>query len=302
MALASTYFNAVSPWKDMVTATIDGQSMVWIPKFYYRVHTPTSGTYSGKKCLEVTAIATAGFFVHPAFMKAGVEIDGFYISSYECSVDASVSTKASSVVNSSPLVSVSFTTMKARCLNRNVSGQSGWHLWNIYELAAIQILCLIESGTPDVQTKIGTNTTSAMAVSGSTGASWRGIYELWSNAWHMVDGIKGNGTSIQVLDRLGNGTYIDTATNAVTSAGYPVTMLDASGTDFNFNDIFMVKTVDATASNGTFGDNYGGAISGFVCRQGGAYNSGTSGGLFSLSCTNDTSYSSAVVGGRLAKN
>ena len=305
MALDASYFSRTYPWSDIKTETIDGQSMVWIPKFYYRVHTPTTGTYLGKKCLEISDGAADGFVLHPAFMKNGAEITGFWVGAYECSADASDSNKAASIIGKSPLVSIDFPTMQARCAARNTGGQSGWHLWNIYELAAIQMLCLIELGTPDVQTAIGSgnSASSAAVVTGSTNAKWRGICELWGNVWHMVDGLKGSGTTIQMFDRLGNGTYVNTGVAAYSAAhGYPKDMLDVSGTGFDFNDVFVPKTIDATASNGTYGDYYYAATSNFVCYHGGAWDFGAYAGLFYLDLVSTSSLALAAIGGRLAKS
>lgn len=302
MALDASYFSRTYPWSDIKTETVDGQSMVWIPKFYYRVHTPAAGTYAGKKCLEIADDAVDGFVVHPAFMKAGAEISGFYVGAYECSVDASASTKAASVAGVAPLVSIGFPTMQTRCAARNTGGQSGWHLWNIYELAAIQMLCLVELGSPDVQALIGSgNSNSSAAVpTGSSNAKWRGISELWGNVFHMVDGLKGSGTTIQILDRLGNGTYVNTGTSALASSGYPKDMLDTSGTGFNFNDVFVPKTIDGTA--GTYGDYYYAAASNFVCYHGGDWDDGAFDGLFALALDSDASRATSLIGGRLAKS
>ena len=305
MALdTATYFNNTYPWSEIKIETIDGQTMVWIPKFYYRVHAPATGIYTNKRCLEVADSAIDGYKVHPAFMKAGAEIAGFWVGAYECSVDASVGTKAASVVDKSPLVSIDFPTMKTRCEARNVSGQTGWHLWNIYELSAIQMLCLIEMGSPDVQTKIGSGNSagSAAVATGSTNAKWRGICELWGNVWHMVDGLKGSGTTIQIFDRLGNGTYVNTGVAALNgSHGYPKEMMDGSGTGYDFNDVFIPKSIDATASNGTYGDYYYYATSDFVCYHGGAWDYGAYDGLFYLALYDVSSSSRTRLGGRLAK-
>lgn len=305
MALDKTFFDKTYPWAGIKTETIDGQEMVYIPKFYYKTGTaPTGSQQAGKKCLWVSDRPIAGYRVHPAFMKAGAEIAGFWVGAYECSVDASVGSKAASVSGKAPLVSIDFPTMQSRCAARNVNGQTGWHLWNIYELAAIQMLCLIELGSPDVQAKIGSgnSNSSAAVATGSSNAKWRGISELWGNVWHMVDGFKGSGTTIQILDRLGNGTYVNTGVAALSGThAYPKDMMDASGSGFDFNDVFIPKTLDATQSNGTYGDFYWYAVNDFVCYHGGAWGGGASGGLFCLSLGVPASCSDVGIGGRLAK-
>ncbi|SEO98834.1 hypothetical protein [Propionispora vibrioides] len=305
MALDKAFFDKTYPWAGIKTETIDGQEMVFIPKFYYKTGVaPVGSQQAGKKCWWVVDRPIAGYRIHPAFMKDGAEIPGFWVGAYECSVDAGASSKAASVSGKSPLVSIDFPTMQNRCTARNVSGQTGWHLWNIYELAATQMLCLIELGSPDVQAKIGSgnSNSSAAVATGSTNAKWRGISELWGNVWHMVDGLKGSGTTIQILDRLGNGTYINTGVAALSAAhGYPKEMMDTSGSGFDFNDIFVPKSIDQTASNGTFGDYYWYAVSDFVCYHGGYWGYGAYDGLFCLNLNGPASYSNVTLGGRLAK-
>ena len=304
MALDKTFFDKTYPWAGITPATIDGQSMIYSPKFYYKISTaPVGSQQAGKKCWWVSDRNIAGYKVHPAFVRNGAEIPGFYVGAYECSVDASASGKAASVVNAAPLVSIDFPTMQTRCNARNVNGQTGWHLWNIYELAAIQMLCLIEVGSADVQAKIGSgnSNSSAAVATGTTNAKWRGISELWGNVWHMVDGLSGSGTTIQILDRNGSGSMINTGLTAVTSTGYPTDIFTTSGTNFDLNDVFLPKAIDGASGNGTFGDYYWAACNNFVCYHGGDWAYGACVGLFCLYLDCPASYSTSDIGGRLAK-
>ena len=299
-------FDATYPWAGMQAVTVDGQAMIYVPKFYQKIGTaPTGSQQAGNKGKWVSDRKLSGFTVHPAFMKDGVEKAGFYVAAYECCVDPTNSAKAGSLVGKAPLVSIDFPTMKARCAARNTGTgeQAGWHLWNIYELAAVQTLALIELGTPDVQTKIaaGNVNSSAAVVTGSTAAKYRGISELWGNVWHMVDGLKGNGTTIQIFDREGKNTYINTGVVANTGSGYTKEMLTNTGTGFDFNDVYVPSTIDSTAANGTYGDYYWAATSDFVCYHGGSWYGGAMYGLFTLYLSNVSGYSSTNFGGRLAK-
>ncbi|WP_248431483.1 hypothetical protein, partial [Escherichia coli] len=79
-----------------------------------------------------------------------------------------------------------FPTMQTRATNRNTGGVTGFGLWNIYQLSAIQTLALIEIGGSDSQTLVGqghVSGSSALAVDNATvaQASWRGIVGLWGN-------------------------------------------------------------------------------------------------------------------------
>lgn len=302
----TTNFDTIYPWAGMQAVTVDGQSMIYVPKFYYKIGTaPTGSQQAGNKCKWISDRKLNGYVVHPAFMKDGVEKAGFYVGAYECCADPTNGNKAGSLIGKSPLVNIDFPTMVARCAARNTGTgeQAGWHLWNIYELAAIQTLALIELGTPDVQTKIaaGNVNSSAAVATGSTAAKYRGISELWGNVWHMVDGLKGNGTTIQMLDREGKNTYINTGVVANTGSGYTKEMFTNAGTGFDFNDVYVPSTVDATATNGTYGDYYWAATSNFVCYHGGGWGNGAMSGLFTLHLGDVSGYYDTGVGGRLAK-
>lgn len=95
-------------------------------------------------------------------------------------------TKLGSVAGNTPLVSIDFPTMQTRANNRNTGGVTGFGLWNIYQLSAIQTLALIEMGGSDSQTLVGqghVSGSSALDVDNATvaQASWRGIVGLWVN-------------------------------------------------------------------------------------------------------------------------
>lgn len=88
----------------------DGSIMVWIPKFYYKVHTGT--TYPndqleirGASYFATTAAAnTAGYALHRAFIDGGEERAGFFIDKYENSKNAlGTGFVASSIANGNPL-------------------------------------------------------------------------------------------------------------------------------------------------------------------------------------------------------
>ena len=298
----SINFSTKMPWSGITDVTIDGQAMVKIPKFYVRCYTPTSGAYSGKLCREISDVQSDGFHVHPAFLKDGVEIPYFLIGKYEAYNAGS--SKAGSAVGQSPWVNVTTAAAISACAARNTGtgDQAGWHLQTIYEVAARQILMLLEYGTPDMQTKIGNgNVSSSGAVAtGGTNAKWRGICEAWGNVWEQVDGCKGNGTTLQVFDNKGNRTYVDTGLIPPAS-GYPKDTYTNTGANYDLSDLFIPSTVDATASNGSFSDYFWGPVSGFACYYGGAWECGTQYGAFCLAFHRALSYADSSLGFRLAK-
>jgi hypothetical protein len=300
----TAYFNNHPTYAGIQDATIDEQAMVQIPKFYYKVEqAPAGSDQAGKKCWWISDQPAAGFELHPAFMDGGVEIDRFYVGKYEGTDDAG--TKVGSAAGVSPLVSVDFTTMHSRCAARNAGGVEGFHMWNIHELSAIQMLALIELGTPDVQSAISAGNTNSFAAvnTGVSGAVWRGIHELWGNVCGAVDGFKTDTSNrLEVFDRLGNETYINTGT-VITTSGWTTSMLEASGADWDFASMFAVANVDSAEGNGTFADYWysNSAGSEYICYHGGNWRSGSLAGLFHLVLSYVASRSGTSFGCRLAK-
>ena len=304
-------FSVRKPWAGITKVTVDGQTMVKIPKFYVRKCTPTSGSYKGKPCWEIADNKADGFHVHPAFMHNGVEIDYFYIGAYGASRDVSNSAKAASLTAKTPWTSIYYDNAIEACTARNTgasgSEQYGWHMQNVWERSAVALLALVELGSPDVQTKIGAgnSSSSAAVVTGSTNAVYRDMHELWGNVWECVDGFRGGGvtTSARVFDNQGNQTYINTGATLPTGTdAWVKDILTATGTNFDLNDGFFPSSVDSTQANGTFSVCYWyPRSSDYVAYIGGHWRDGTSCGLFFWRLNSASAYSDAHVGFRVAK-
>ena len=302
--LTVTDFNNHPVWGNIETVTIDSQSMVKIPKFYYKVGTLASGDQVGKKAWLVSDSPATGYALHPAFMDGGVEIDQFWYGAYQASDDGG--TKAKSISGVSPLVSIDFTAMQARCAARNTGGVDGFSMVNIHQLSAVQILILIQNGGPDVQSTIGAgNTASSAAVNtGSSNAVWRGIYEMWGNVFCAVDGIQWDtNNQIKIYDQNGNGTYVSTGVTASVTDGWTTGMHNDTGTGFDLGTSFLGETFDSTETNGSFGDyQYSPDLTeDNICYHGGRWSHGSKAGLFYLHLSLVASNSYTSSGFRLAK-
>ena len=296
-------FNNHPTYAGVVAQTVDGQAMMKVPKYYLKTGTVPSGTYAGKRYWMVSDQPVSGFSVHPAFMNAGAQIDQFWVGKYQGTNDGG--TKLGSAAGVTPLVSIDFPTMQARANARNTGGVTGFGLWNIYQLSAIQTLALIEMGGADSQTLIGqghVSGSSALATDNATvaQATWRGIVGLWGNVWQMVDGLQTDASSkYKIWDKNGNKTYQTTSLTAP-SSDYPVTMATATGTDYDLATVFAAETTNATAGNGTYGDYFWQSAN-CVAHHGGHWGYGANAGLFYLGVHGAASYSYPYLGGRLAK-
>lgn len=286
----------------IVDQIIDGQNMVKVPKFYVRSGTVPQGPYLGKRYWLISDEPLTNYDTHPAFMRAGNPIDQFWVGKYQGTADGS---KLGSKAGVTPLVSIDFPTMVSRAAARNVSGVTGFQLWDYYQLSAIQLLALIEMGGADSQSLIGqghVSGSSALATDNATvaQATWRGIVGLWGNVWQMVQGLQTDGSSrFQIWDKNGNQGWVTTAQSAPAN-GYHVTFSVDSGASHDLTDLFVPATTNTTASNGTTGDHFY-TNPNCVAYHGGDWGDGANAGLFCLNVSYAASYANATIGGRLAK-
>lgn len=258
------YFIKMSPFvlSEITKEIIDGQEMVRIPKFYFKMEygTPRAG-YSSKKVWLISDRPVPGFVLHPAFMHQGKEIDQFWVGAYEASKDGD---NACSLKNVNPWQVDSFSTAKQACEARNTGGVEGFHMLTIYELAAIQILCFIETGDAYVQHRIGEGNCNPSSIkrTGSTNAVWKGIFELWGNTRCLIDGIKtehsGQKKIIHLYDEQGNFQYVNTGVSPATSSGKIAKMKETSGSSFDFRKIFIpdIATTNSGMSVANFANDY----------------------------------------------
>lgn len=302
-ALGTVDFTKIYPWAGMTTVTIGSNTMVKVPAFWYkRGIAPTGSVYAGKPVLWVSDRARTGFKLHPAFMYKGAAKSCFYIGACKC---GGSSAKANSQKNVAPLVSITFPAMQAACAanNTGTSGDTaGWHLQNVYEDAAINMLLLIEKGTPDAQTAIGSGNvnSSAAVTNGSTNATYRGIYDWWGNVYEMMDGLKGSGTTMQIYDLQGNESYVNTGKTPAYNGWITEMYTDATDT-YDLGAVFVPSAVDSTQSNGTYGDYVWGLATNWVAYRSANWDDGAYAGAFALYLCDGASGADTTVGGRLAK-
>jgi len=305
--LSGTAFNEHAIWGGIADETVDGQAMVKIPAFYYKVGTaPVGSDQAGKTCWWIGDGPFEGATLHPAFRADGSDISHVWIGKYQGTNDGG--TKLGSAAGVGPLTAIPFSTMQSFAIARNTGGVTGFMLWSMYQLAAIQMLALIEMGGSDSQALIGTGRVSAGSAASVDAAdvaqaTYRGLVGLWGNIWQMVDGLKTNTSNqIQIWDRDGNKTWVNTSTTAA-ATGWTVSVLNISDVTFDFRDIFAPASADGTQGNATFSDYHtgNGAGSEYVAYHGGTWTGGVGAGLFSSYLYHVASLASATIGGRLAK-
>lgn len=305
----------------------NGQVMVKIPKFYYKVTPDLDGGLDGvniRKCTwEISASADDGFTLHPAFYDAnGNEIDYFLYgafdgvgqrdSTYGTSYNASTD-KLSSVGGSSMLPTNSLTRATARTMATNRG--TGWYSVGVKQTMAVQMLMSVEYGF-NSQIGIGQGVVSASAAtyagqttgnvtSGTqdnktTPVNWRGIENFWGNIWNWIDGLNVN-------DRIpyfcNSYAFVDDTSTGYTQISFSLpssNCITALGYDSNNPWILLPSESSGTANpTGPIGDYvYVGSSSGWrVARLGGGWVNDSGAGAFYWGC--HSSDAGAVVGARI---
>ena len=302
----TAYFNAHPIWGAMQDTTIDGQSMVTVPKFYVRRAAISSGANAGKEAWWIADQPTAGFRIHSAFRDAGADINQFYVGKYQASMQ---STKLASVAGVMPAVSRSLAQFKVDATARNVSGQAGWMLWSAFQWSAIQWLYLVEQATMDSQARTGqgrVSQTSAANVNASdvAQATYRGIVGLWGNVWQWMDGLKTVSGVVNLWDQNGNKGWVSTGVTRTAPAGtiYPLTFMTGAGAGWSMEDVFIGDTGPASNGGATAPDqSFMRALGEEFGVVSGTWSSADNAGLWALNILYADTFVNAGFSARVAK-
>jgi len=291
--------------------TIDGQAMVRVPAFYYKTGVISGGANDGLTAWWISDVPATGFALHPAFMSEGSAIAQFYNGKYQARSDG---TKMLSTSGGTPEVSKTHTVFQAEAEARNTGGVTGFSLLSFWQLAAIQMLYLIENKTMDSQAKSGAGTTTGSAAVNveSAGGNYRGMIGLWGNVrqgiegfktldgvmyTHPITGVKPASSGAGIAGWVSQGAAID----VTSSAKYPITFKSS----INLGAAFIAATDTATLESGTAPDAtyYSNAVTTteYIPRVGGAWNNGSNAGLWVISCNTDAAFYDTKYGSRLAK-
>lgn len=239
------YFSAHPVFGAIKDVIVDGQHMVIIRKFWVKRGVIGGGENAGKEAWWISDVAQSGFHVHPAFRKDGADIQQIYISKYSAVIEDYVAVSQPGILSNAIK---SFDQYKAAIDARNTAGVTGFMMWSIYHIAALQFLYLVEKCSFDSQSKTGFgaglpnqkfNTDNANALK----ASYRGVVGLWNSSQHYIDGIKSIDGIVHLWDTNGNKTWTATARPSALGAGYPVTFMQGSGSGWDLKDVFIADTV-----------------------------------------------------------
>lgn len=299
--VAAGEFDAHPVYAGVQDEIIDGQQMVRVPAFYYRSGR-AAGEFAGKKALWISDEPADGFALHPAFVGARVQLDQFWVGKYQATPDGD---KMGSRPGLMPLASIDFPAMQQAAAARNGGDVSGFGLWSIYHLGAIQTMALIELGTPDVKSVLGDGYVNGNGVRPVddevvTQAAWRGITGLWGNVWQMADGLQTDEERrYRIWDAEGGKSYVSTGVKAPVS-GWAHRRATRQGEGFDLGAVFVPKKTREYRCDSAYGNHFW-SWRNAVAYHGGHWSAGADAGLFYLDVYYDASYSDPALGGRLAK-
>lgn len=282
--------------RDIVTD--DGLHLVEIPKFWTRFE-----ERDDERLWWVSPRAVEGFDLHPAFLAPdGRAVSVLRVAKYLASDrDGKIGVAA----GQTPWGAITIDEARRKCV---ALGQ-GWRMWSVYDQSAIQLLALIEMGTPDMQDAIarGNVDGDGIKLTGSTGASWRGIHDLWGNVWQFVDGLRiSAGGVIEVWHDLlpGPDAWVNTgvAYGPGKDDGFPTDLHMERDRGFNLSLLFLPSEVSDDREDAIIPDYVWGRWQDreTIAIRGGFWNSGCNAGVFALGLSSARSDSSTLFGFRPA--
>lgn len=281
-----------------------GNVMVQIPKYYRKI--TVDGDVATR---EVSLLPEEGFTLHPAFIKAGEEVDFRYYRAYQ---GVEIDGKLRSVSGAVP------TRSKNIGQFRNLAKANGtdWHQIDWYVLDAVRELSSIEIGTYRSQDVLGqgnstganydlaSGTSNEIGNSSSTSAtsgwmSYRGIENFYASIWEFIDGINVrdfepfvNGDHRTFASDVFTGAYVTTGVTQPSASGYISAM---AHTEKGF---FVAAASGSTTT--FFADYYYQNTGNRIWIHGGYASGAADCGSFCSSATNTSSATLAAVGAGLA--
>ena len=293
-------FNTIQPWsgirkcnikdgqvvcyeneEDYVEDGTNGDVMVEIPKFYYRVSpVELKNTDMGEQIIEarwmVSQTLTPNFKVHPAFIRNDIEVNRIYVGAFENSLNNN--NELMSIIDAAPLVSTTLSEVQNLCVAKG----NGYEVMDILTLSALQILFIVEHNSFDSQSSAGLGLVNVNDISntGSDDAvNYRGIENLWGNVWNIV-----NGLNLELSFNVADTGFID-------GFGYDKNN-DSLFIPISANGSSVIPPCDMCEQNGVANKLISIAV-------GNTFNSNVNAGLFSYKFDDDINIKANNIGSRL---
>ena len=280
-------FDENLPWSGMVKSTRNGNVVVAIPKFWYKITQDGAGM-----TIKISDHAETGYSVSPAHMDRGDgagERDVVYVGRYHCDSSYKSTTGVKPVAN--------ITRSAARTSIHNTNSKI-WQM-DFATRFTLWLLYIVEFADWNSQAKIGygcgdnsatgnmgytdsmpyhTGTTQASRTTYGLGTQYRNIEGLWDNVYDWCDGCYYNSNGLNII--LNPSSFSDSSGG--TSVGTPSNGWPAAFSVKNVNGTYIMFIPSATGgSESTYAcDGWYFVASGPCLFVGGDYSQGGNRGLF----------------------
>lgn len=316
----SSPFDNLYPWNGMVRETVDGNEVVKIPKFWYKIEKTNS-----KLSIQIADAPRTGFNVSPAHRARGSysEQDYVYIGRYHSD---------SNYKSTSGVIPIANITRATARTNQAAIG-SGYYQLDFSLWITIWMLYLVEFANWNTQSMIGYNCgnnsskentgstdampyhTGTMQASKTTygvGVQYRYIEDLWGNVLDWCDGItfgpdenNNAGEGIYCFEDFENYSDSYSASGAVlvgrrANVATYIQDFDQSNVS-GFDWVLYPGNGDTASSQNQVPDSCNFNAAGVVLCVGGNCYQGAYRGLFYLGGDDTASYQSGGIGVRLQK-
>ncbi len=247
-------------------------------KFYYRVVplktekiNDADGYHLRKARYYISDIPKAGFKVHLAFVRNGIEADRIYLSAFEgCIYDTSIgkylledeqvadfnNDQLSSIAGAKPCSGLNQQLTRANMRKLANNRGVGWEQMLIKSLSATQLLFIIEYASFNSQKMVGMgavskdntasgnsaeNTGHTLSLGNKSGnvinsnniqcVTYRGEENLWGNIWKFIDGINVDNPDVFEQGQHGRLSILTDEANVYNDAG----LNTAYGSDYIYS-------------------------------------------------------------------
>ena len=315
-------------------------TLLKIPKFYVKTAAsgPTGTFSAGKMTWWLSDLPLTGFRPHVAFKRSvSKDSSGKYIIADYIKVGRYLGhsetvggkTCIGSKVGQTVLASQTKANFKTYITNRNnaAAGQSGWRMFDIYDIGALRYLSIIATCSTDSQACWGDNSAGvAYPKTGSTNARmvFKGTHadpqvafeDAWRCYWYHCDLIVMNSGVVSLTSPMDlTSTLTFNSSNkadytASTAGGWIRSVLSCpftcGDTASNIQELFVPATVVSAENQGTFSDyhwgedEYGNQLRRYVngVMKGGQWNDGSVAGIDTMLAN----VHAPSVGSRLSKS
>lgn len=301
----SSPFDDNLPWSGMVKSTRNGNVVVAIPKFWYKITQDGAGM-----TIKISDHAETGYSVSPAHMDRGDgkgERDVVYVGRYHCN------SSYKSAAGSTPVANI--TRSAARTSIHN-TGSTIWQM-DLATRFTLWLLYIVEFADWNSQAKIGygcgnnsgtenmgytdsmpyhTGTTQASRTTYGLGTQYRNIEGLWDNVYDWCDGCYYNSNGLNIIKN--PSSFSDSSGG--TSVGTPSNGWPAAFSVKNVSGTYNMFIPSATGgSESTYSCDYWAFNASGPCLfVGGNYSQSGDRGLFCVHC-DAASSAGAGIGCRL---